>query len=108
MWVSEWERLLIVGYWSMTSDQLAATLNDVLTRLKAAFEAERSFAANAAHELRTPLAGAIAQVATTARRDGRPFRRRPGCRNRDDFEAAHPTFGAPAAIGPRRGWPLGG
>ena len=41
---------------------LAATLNDVLRRLGSAFEAERSFAANAAHELRTPLAGAIAQA----------------------------------------------
>lgn len=41
---------------------VAATLNGVLARLKAAFEAERSFAANTAHELRTPLAGAIAQA----------------------------------------------
>ena len=41
---------------------LANTLNSVLGRLKAAFDAERSFAANAAHELRTPLAGAIAQA----------------------------------------------
>ena len=41
---------------------VAATLNDVFARLKAAFDAERSFAANAAHELRTPLAAAIAQA----------------------------------------------
>ena len=41
---------------------LAATLNGLLVRLRKAFEAERSFAANAAHELRTPLAGAIAQA----------------------------------------------
>ncbi|HMQ93864.1 MAG TPA: ATP-binding protein [Amaricoccus sp.] len=41
---------------------VAVTLNGLLARLEAAFEAERSFAANAAHEFRTPLAGAIAQV----------------------------------------------
>lgn len=41
---------------------LAVTLNALLERLRAAFEAERSLAANTAHELRNPLAGAIAQA----------------------------------------------
>lgn len=41
---------------------VADTLNGLLSRLSNAFEAERSFAANAAHELRTPLSGAIAQA----------------------------------------------
>jgi two-component system OmpR family sensor kinase len=41
---------------------IAAAVNQLLARLGAAFDAERSFAANAAHELRTPVAGAIAQA----------------------------------------------
>lgn len=41
---------------------IAETANQLFSRLKTAFEAERSFASNAAHELRTPLAGAVAQV----------------------------------------------
>lgn len=41
---------------------IAGTVNQLFGRLSSAFDAERSFASNAAHELRTPLAGAIAQV----------------------------------------------
>lgn len=41
---------------------IAGTLNQLFQRLSAAFASERSFASNAAHELRTPLAGAIAQI----------------------------------------------
>lgn len=41
---------------------IAGTLNQLFQRVDAAFEAERSFASTAAHELRTPLAGALAQV----------------------------------------------
>ena len=37
-------------------------VNRLLARLRAALEVERSLAANAAHELRTPVAGALAQA----------------------------------------------
>lgn len=41
---------------------LAVSMNALLERLRAAFAAERTLAENTAHELRTPLAGAIAQA----------------------------------------------
>lgn len=41
---------------------ISAGVNQLLDRLRGAFEAERTLAANAAHELRTPVAGAIAQA----------------------------------------------
>ncbi|WP_306258289.1 HAMP domain-containing sensor histidine kinase [Pararhizobium sp. IMCC21322] len=43
---------------SAIKDAIAA----LMERLRLALEAERTFAANSAHELRTPLAGALAQV----------------------------------------------
>jgi len=53
----------------VTSDQLpeelepiAAAINRLLERLRRVLEAERSFTANSAHELRTPLATALAKV----------------------------------------------
>jgi two-component system OmpR family sensor kinase len=41
---------------------IAEAVGGLLTRLKSALDAERSFAARSAHELRTPIAGALAQT----------------------------------------------
>lgn len=41
---------------------IAGALDRLIDRLRSAFEAERSFAANSAHELRTPIAAALAQT----------------------------------------------
>lgn len=43
-------------------EPIAAAVDQLLERLRRALEAERSFTANSAHELRTPLATALAQV----------------------------------------------
>lgn len=41
---------------------IARAVNGLIDRVSAALEAERSFASNSAHELRTPLAGSLAQT----------------------------------------------
>lgn len=41
---------------------VAAAVNALMERLRGALEAERGFAANSAHELRTPIAAALAQT----------------------------------------------
>jgi two-component system OmpR family sensor kinase len=43
-------------------DPIARSVNLLLERLKLALTAEREFASNSAHELRTPIAGALAQA----------------------------------------------
>lgn len=41
---------------------IVGAINNLMVRLKAALSAERSFTANSAHELRTPIAAALAQT----------------------------------------------
>lgn len=50
---------------SMLPDELqpiAISVNLLMTRLRTALDAEREFTSNSAHELRTPIAGALAQT----------------------------------------------
>ncbi|MEZ5855886.1 MAG: hypothetical protein R3D67_14510 [Hyphomicrobiaceae bacterium] len=41
---------------------IAAAVDGLIARLEQALEAERSFTGNSAHELRTPIAAALAQI----------------------------------------------
>lgn len=43
-------------------ETIATSVDKLLERLRASLDAEREFAANSAHELRTPIAGALAQT----------------------------------------------
>ncbi|WP_244476199.1 histidine kinase dimerization/phospho-acceptor domain-containing protein [Rhizobium sp. Leaf306] len=56
---------------------IAASVNRLMQRLRTALDAEREFTANSAHELRTPIAGALAQTQMlVAELVGSPHRRR--------------------------------
>ncbi len=55
--------------------QLAKTFNDMLDRLQSLFEGQRRFLAEAAHELRTPLAVMIGNIDLLARYQGDQVRR---------------------------------
>lgn len=48
--------------WPMDLVQIAGSVNGLMARLTQALEAERAFATNAAHELRTPVAIALTQT----------------------------------------------
>lgn len=63
---------------------IAEAVADLLARLGAALKAERAFAASSAHELRTPIAGALAQTQQLAIELGD----RPGSRRVHQIESA--------------------
>jgi two-component system, OmpR family, sensor kinase len=63
---------------------IAEAVGALLTRLKSALDAERAFAARSAHELRTPIAGALAQTQQLAAELGTG----PGAARLREIEAA--------------------
>lgn len=63
---------------------IAEAVEGLLSRLKSALDAERSFAARSAHELRTPIAGALAQTQQLAAELGG----KPGSARLREIEAA--------------------
>lgn len=63
---------------------IAEAVASLLTRLRSAMDAERAFAASSAHELRTPIAGALAQTQQLALELGQ----RPGAERIKEIEQA--------------------
>ncbi len=55
-------QMIDASAWPTDVAQIATTLNGFMARLAKALDAERAFATNAAHELRTPVAIALAQT----------------------------------------------
>lgn len=53
---------IVVDELPMELTGLGDSINDLMNRLRLALESERNFAANSAHELRTPIAIAMAQI----------------------------------------------
>jgi heavy metal sensor kinase len=79
------ERRLGQGGLEREVEPLVAALNRALDRLAAAYERQRRFTADAAHELRTPLSALRAQCEVTLRRPREP------AELREALEAAHRT-----------------
>ena len=65
------ERLALTGPRDEMTE-LATTIDGLLARLEAAFEAQRRFIANASHELRTPLAMMRTSLDVAVAKPGRP------------------------------------
>jgi heavy metal sensor kinase len=62
-------------------DQLGHAFNELLNRLQAAFTRQTRFAAEASHQLRTPLTAMIGQVEVALRRDRSTFEYRAALEN---------------------------